>query len=75
MKKKIGLLLATVMVLNTAIASTAYGWTNPLKNYNLYEDTHPSSNDESAMERDNVMSEYYLNSLTKDSASYSLPVE
>ena len=38
MKKKIGLLLATVIVLNTAIASTAYGWTNPLKNYNLYED-------------------------------------
>lgn len=71
MKKKIGLLLATVMVLNTAIASTAYGWTNPLKNYNLYEDTHPSSNDESAMERDNVMSEYYLNSLTgQDSTDY-----
>lgn len=71
MKKKIGLLLATVMVLNTAIASTAYGWTNPLKNYNLYEDTHPSSNDESAMERDNVMSEYYSNSLTgQDSTDY-----
>lgn len=71
MKKKIGLLLATVMVLNTAIASTAYGWTNPLKNYNLYEDTHPSSNDESAMERDNVMSEYYSNSLAgQDSTDY-----
>lgn len=71
MKKKIGLLLATVMVLNTAIASTAYGWTNPLKNYNLYEDTHPSNNDESAMERDNVMSEYYSNSLTgQDSTDY-----
>lgn len=70
MKKKIGLLLATVMVLNTAIASTAYGWTNPLKNYNLYEDTHPS-NDESAMERDNVMSEYYSNSLAgQDSTDY-----
>lgn len=71
MKKKIGLLLATVMVLNTAIASTAYGWTNPLKNYNLYEDTHPSSNDASAMERDNVMSEYYSNSLAgQDSTDY-----
>lgn len=71
MKKKIGLLLATVMVLNTAIASTAYGWTNPLKNYNLYEDTHPSSSDESAMERDNVMSEYYSNSLAgQDSTDY-----
>ncbi len=71
MKKKIGLLLATVMVLNTAIASTAYGWTNPLKNYNLYEDTHPSSNDESAMERDNVMNEYYSNSLAgQDSTDY-----
>lgn len=71
MKKKIGLLLATIMVLNTAVVSTAYGWTNPLKNYNLYEDTHPSSNDESAMERDNVMSEYYSNSLTgQDSTDY-----
>ncbi len=63
MKKKIGLLLATLMVLNTAISSTAYGWSNPLKDYNLYADTHPSDNDESAMERDNVMSDYYSNSL------------
>lgn len=66
MKKKIGLLLATIMVLNTAVVSTAYGWTNPLKNYNLYEDTHPS-NDESAMERENVMNDYYSNSLAGQS--------
>ena len=69
MKKNIGLLLATVMVLNTAIATTAYGWTNPLKNYDLYADTHPSENDESAMERSNVMSEYYSNSLAGQSHS------
>ena len=82
MKKKIGLLLATVMVLNTAIASTAYGWSNPLKDYNLYADTHQSSDDESAMERDNVMSEYYSNSLAGQNSyvpstipSYSSPAE
>ena len=67
MKKKIGLLVAAIMVLNT-VSSVTYGWQNPL---NLYEDTHPSSNDESAMERDNVMSEYYSNSLTvQDSTDY-----
>jgi len=39
MKKKIGLILAAVMVINTA-SSIAYGFKNPLKEYNLYEDTH-----------------------------------
>lgn len=43
MKKKIGLLLAAVMVLNT-VSSMAFGFTNPLKSYNLYEDTHPTNN-------------------------------
>ncbi len=40
MKKRIGLLLAAVMVLNT-VSSVAYGFTNPLKSYDLYADTHP----------------------------------
>lgn len=73
MKKKIGLLIATVMVLNTTIPTVVYGWTNPLKNYDLYADTHASSDDESAMERENVMSEYYSNSLAGQHHQTSSP--
>lgn len=43
MKKKIGLLLATVMVLNTMTPMVFAEWKNPLKEYNLYEDTHPQA--------------------------------
>ena len=43
MKKKIGLLLATVMVMNTVSPMTFAAWKNPLTNYNLYEDTHPTA--------------------------------
>ena len=35
MKKKIGLLLATVMVMNTVSPMTFAAWKNPLTNYNL----------------------------------------
>lgn len=55
MKTGISLLLAAVMVVNTA-SSVAYGFTNPLKNYNLYDDVHPTSNDE----REQVMSEVLM---------------
>ena len=75
MKKKIGLLLASAMVLGT-VTSTAYGFVNPLKSYNLYEDTHPSNaivEDDGTRER--VMDEYYANSLrapgSTPTASYS----
>ncbi len=40
MKNRIGLLIAAVMVLGT-VSSVAYGFTNPLKSYDLYADTHP----------------------------------
>lgn len=60
MKKKIGLLLAAVMVLNT-VSSIAYGFTNPLKSYNLYEDTHPTNSDSGSSEK--AMGEFYENSL------------
>ncbi len=43
MKKKIGLLLATVMVLNTMTPMVFAEWKNPLREYNLYEDTHPQA--------------------------------
>lgn len=69
MKKKIGLLLAAVMVFNT-MSSMAYGWTNPLKNYNLYEDTHPSNSvDEGISERETVMDEFYSNSMSGSDSS------
>lgn len=62
MKKKIGLLLATVMVMNTVSPMTFAAWKNPLTNYNLYEDTHPSaatSNDSN----EQVMGDFYSNSM------------
>ncbi len=67
MKKKFGLLLATVMVLNT-VSSMAYGFTNPLKSYNLYEDTHPSSSNTENSDRERGMSEFYENSLSASSS-------
>lgn len=63
MKRQIGLLLAAVMVLNTT-SSIAFGFTNPLKSYNLYEDTHPSVSSGSDGTRETVMDEYYQNSLS-----------
>lgn len=72
MKKKIGLLVAAIMVLNTA-SSVTYGWQNPLKNYNLYEDTHPTN--AQSEEREQAMSEFYSNSMAakKSSPSSSVP--
>ncbi|MDE6138685.1 MAG: hypothetical protein K2F57_04365 [Candidatus Gastranaerophilales bacterium] len=60
MKKKLGLLLAAVMVFNT-ISSAAFAWENPLKSYNLYDDVTGggSANDE----RERVMDDYNANSL------------
>lgn len=72
MKKKIGLLVATIMVLNT-VSSVTYGWQNPLKNYNLYEDTHPTN--AQSEEKEQAMSEFYSNSMAakKSSSSSSVP--
>lgn len=72
MKKKIGLLVATIMVLNT-VSSVTYGWQNPLKNYNLYEDTHPTN--VQSEEKEQAMSEFYSNSMAakKSSPSSSVP--
>lgn len=68
MKKRFGLLLATIMVLNT-VSSIAYGFTNPLKSYNLYDDTHPSSSDSEDSDTEKGMSEFYENSLSSSSKS------
>lgn len=71
MKKKIGLLVAAIMVLNT-VSSVTYGWQNPLKNYNLYEDTHPTNAQSS--DREQAMSDFYSNSMAaKKSPQSSVP--
>lgn len=72
MKKKIGLLVTAIMVLNT-VSSVTYGWQNPLKNYNLYEDTHPTN--AQSEEKEQAMSEFYSNSMAakKSSPSSSVP--
>ncbi len=62
MQKNIGRILTALIAIG-AISGTAYGITNPLKTYDLYADSHRNENSE----RENVMSEYYSNSL---SASY-----
>ncbi len=61
MKKKLGLLLAAVMVFNT-VSSAAFAWESPLKKYNLYDDVTGggSVNDGS---RERVMDDYNANSL------------
>ena len=59
------------MVLNT-VSSVTYGWQNPLKSYNLYEDTHPTN--AQSEEREQAMSEFYSNSMAaKSSQSSSVP--
>ena len=68
MKKKLGLLLAAVMVFNT-ISTAAFAWESPLKKYNLYDDVTGggSANDE----RERVMDEYNANSLRAGNGSGS----
>ena len=57
MRGRINLILAAILVLGT-LPQTAFGFVNPLKSYNLYEDTHPKGSN-----RDNVMSQefYHVN--------------
>lgn len=49
MKKKLGIALAAIIAVNT-VSCAVYAFKNPLKSYNLYEDTHPSNYDSSARE-------------------------
>ncbi len=71
MKKKIGLLLATMMVLNTISPVAFAAWKNPLSNYNLYEDTHPKAGDDNT--REQVMDEFYSNSMAAQNQDMDEP--
>ena len=65
MKRKLGLLLATLMVLNT-VSMSAMAFESPLKKYSLYDDVFavpPPADDGTGRER--AMGEYYDNSLGK----------
>lgn len=61
MKKKIGLLLAVVMVLNTVSSAAFAAWQNPLKKYNLYDDVMGNSTNDGTRER--AMDEFNANSM------------
>lgn len=60
MYRKAGNLLVALLIVG-ATSTMTYGAFNPIKSYDLYADTHNSG---SPSERDNVMSEYYSNSLS-----------
>ena len=65
MKKKFGLLLATLMVLNT-VSTGVFAFESPLKKYSLYDDVFavPQQPDDGTG-RERAMGEYYDNSLGK----------
>jgi len=63
MKTRISLLIAAIMVVNT-VSTAVYGFTNPLKNYNLYDDVTGGGNLGSGDgTRERAMDEFYSNSL------------
>lgn len=63
MQKTAGRILATIIAFG-AMSTVTHG--NPLKNYNLYEDTHAA--DSTSYDRESAMGEFYSNSLAADRA-------
>lgn len=55
MKRRFGLVMAMMMVMST-MSPMVHAFTNPLKNYNLYDDVNPQTSDE----REQVMSEVLM---------------
>ncbi len=64
MRKKISLILAATLLLGS-LPNIVFGFTNPLKNYNLYDDTHPTNVNP---EHESVMKDYFSNSLRPSSS-------
>ena len=73
MKRKLGLLLATLMVLNT-VSTAAFAFESPLKKYSLYDDVFavPQPVDDGTG-RERAMGEYYDNSLGKKLHENGIP--
>lgn len=69
MKKKISLLLTAIMLAGI-VPQISYGFVNPLKNYDLYADTHKDDSP-----RDNVMSEMYYTDNAQNMQSTNRPPE
>lgn len=69
MKKKISLLLTAIMIAGI-VPQISYGFVNPLKNYDLYADTHKDDSP-----RDNIMSEMYYTDQAQNSQSMNRPPE
>ncbi|MBR1618572.1 tetratricopeptide repeat protein [bacterium] len=67
MKKKISLLLTAIMLAGI-VPQISYGFVNPLKNYDLYADTHNENSP-----RDNAMSEMYYTNNAQNSPSTNRP--
>lgn len=67
MKKNVSLLLAAIL-LGGIFPQISFGFTNPLKSYDLYADTHSDSSP-----RDNIMSEMYYTNNAKESQSVNRP--
>ena len=65
MKKKLGLMLASAIVLNT-LSIASFAWTSPLKKYNLYNDVTSGGNIQVNDDRERAMGDYYNNSLGKN---------
>jgi hypothetical protein len=67
MKKKLSLLLTAIMLAGV-VPQVSYGFVNPLKNYDLYADTHRDNSP-----RDNAMSEMFYTNQAQNSPSVNRP--
>ena len=67
MKKKISILLTAIMIAGI-VPQMSFGFVNPLKNYDLYADTHGNNSP-----RDNAMSEMYYTDNAQNSQSMNRP--
>ncbi len=67
MKRKISILLTAIMIAGIA-PQISYGFVNPLKNYDLYADTHTDNSP-----TNNAMSEMYYNNQAQNSQSMNRP--
>lgn len=68
MKKKFGLLLATVVVMNI-FCTASFASSSPLEKYNLYDDVMGGGNTSSNQDRERATSDFYNNSMRPGSGA------